>query len=56
MKKMFAVLVLTLSSLSALAIAGDCCKAGSKCCTGSCCTSSCCQSGSSCCKADCCKK
>jgi len=57
MKKMFAVVVLTLASLSAFAITSDsCCKPGAKCCTGSCCTSSCCQSGSSCCKSGSCKK
>jgi len=56
MKKMFAVFVLTLSSLSALAITADCCKPGSKCCPSDCCKSSCCQSDASCCKSDCCKK
>jgi len=56
--KLFAVLVLGLSSLSALAITGDsCCKPDAKCCSGSCCASSCCQSDAKCCPSgDCCAK
>ncbi len=56
--KFLAVLVLGLSSLSALAIKADsCCKPNVKCCTSSCCTpgASCCDDGS-CCSGDCCAK
>jgi hypothetical protein len=35
--KLFAVLVLSLSSLSALALSGDCCKQSAKCCASACC-------------------
>ncbi|MGD0914646.1 MAG: hypothetical protein ABR928_22350 [Terracidiphilus sp.] len=54
--KLFAVFVLALSSLSALALTGDCCKPGAKCCPGSCCGATCCQSGANCCPGDCCGK
>jgi len=54
--KLFAVIVLAMSSLSALALTGDsCCKQGAKCC-GDCCGTSCCQPGSPCCPDDCCAK
>lgn len=56
--KILAFVLLGLSSLPALALAGDtCCKPGSTCCSGACCSSvSCCQNGASCCSGDCCAK
>ena len=54
--KLLAVLALSLSSLSALALTGDCCKSGAKCCQASCCGASCCHPGSSCCAGDCCAR
>ena len=54
--KLFAVIVLALSSLSAVALTGQsCCDPGAKCC-GSCCGASCCEKGSACCPGDCCGK
>jgi hypothetical protein len=54
--KMFAVLILALSSLSAFALTSDdCCQSGAKCCAA-CCGSGCCEKGSSCCPGDCCDK
>jgi hypothetical protein len=55
--KLFAVIVLALSSLSALAVTADnCCKPGAKCCPGACCGASCCGQGATCCAGNCCAK
>lgn len=53
--KVFALLAVSLFSLSALAVTGAaCCRKVASCCSGSCCGQSCCQQQSSCCPGDCC--